>query len=183
MYVLVKNYSKITFGCYQNLNNQSESENGQKKNILIDHHNLWHKEVLKTGKGCCRNSIKGQCAVRRPMLNKLPINISFISGHNQCRTDRADQLTLSIERREDSEEISLSSHRTTGSKTPGSHSMRPPGVWCGRHPDRKQTWTISQEEGRGQGAVAPVYRCCLRVTWGLHWESCCFSPLITHRAF
>lgn len=59
--------------------------------------------MLETGKGCCRNSIRGQCAVRRPMLNKLPINISFISGHNQCRTDRADQLTLLIQRKEGDE--------------------------------------------------------------------------------
>lgn len=46
-------------------------------------------------------------------------------------------------------------HRTMGFKTPGSHTARPPGVWCGRHCDRKQTWTISQEEGGGLGGSGP----------------------------
>lgn len=108
------------------------------------------------------------------MLNKLPINICFISGHNQCRTDRADQLTLLIQGKEleeahpgegwdrqwhadkkervsDSGEISLSSVHFRF-QTPGSHMVQAPGVWCGRHRDRKQTWTISLEE---EGVTGP----------------------------
>lgn len=52
-------------------------------------------------------------------------------------------------------------HRTMGFKTPGSHTARPPGVWCGRHRDRKQTWTISQEEGgvRGQWPLSSGAAC------------------------
>lgn len=157
----------------------------KKKYILIDHHNLWHKEVLKTGKGCCRNSIKGQCAVRRPMLNKLPINISFISGHNQCRTDRADQLTLSIERRE--EERIQKKYLSPLTKRRGLKHRVPTAcgpLGCGVEDTLTESRPVlSPKRKGGQGAVAPVYRCCLRVTWGLHWESCCFSLLITHRAF
>lgn len=62
------------------------------------------------------------------------------------------------------ENITLSSLRTTGFETPGSHTVWPPGVWCGRHRDRKQTWTISQEEGgvRGQWPLSSSAACAWR---------------------
>lgn len=49
---------------------------------------------LETGKGCCRNNIKGHCIPRMPLLNKVPINISFIS-RNQCLLGGVSQLTVS----------------------------------------------------------------------------------------
>lgn len=44
---------------------------------------------------CCRDCIKGHCALHRPMLNKVSINSCFIGDHNQYITDRGGQLRLS----------------------------------------------------------------------------------------
>lgn len=49
----------------------------------------------ETGRGCCRNCIKGHRALHRPMLNKVSINSSFIGDRNQCITDGGGQLRLS----------------------------------------------------------------------------------------
>lgn len=53
------------------------------------------KSGVETGRGCCRDCIKGHCALHRPMLNKVSINSSFIGDHNQCITDGGGQLKLS----------------------------------------------------------------------------------------
>lgn len=55
------------------------------------------KSGVETGRGCCRDCVKGHCALHRPMLNKVSINSSFIGDHNQCITDGGGQLKLSTE--------------------------------------------------------------------------------------
>lgn len=47
----------------------------------------------QTGKRCCQDNSRGQHSVHELVLNKVPINNSFISDRNQCSDDSVNQLT------------------------------------------------------------------------------------------